>query len=118
MSTFDGKVIGHFAFTSSGQVACDGPSCLILSSETEVRQYLSVSYPKDVKKFTIKKTKFGEIMKGLSLGASYAFDRAAYSRFSKIAEKVKYPLNQAEFPDQDSAESNELKFMHVFPNKR
>ncbi len=115
MSVVDNKVIGYFAFMSSGQVACDGPSCLILSSEKDLRKYLSFSYPKDIDRFTIKKTRFGEIMKGLSLGAPYAFDREAYRRFYPLAKKVGYALDQAKFPDQDF---DSRKFMHVFPNEK
>ncbi len=117
VSAFDSKVIGYFAFMSSGQVACDGPSWLIFSSENEMRQYIEGSYPTDIRKFTIKKTRFCEITKGLSLGASYAFDTEAYRRFSTIAHQAKYPLDQIKSPSDNNQESSGDKFMHVFPNK-
>ena len=54
-------------------------------------------------------------MKGLSLGAPYAFDREAYSRFYPLAKKVGYALDQEKSPDQDF---DAPKFMHVFPKWR
>jgi len=34
----------------------------------------------------IKKTRFGEIVKGLRLGGAYAFDQGSYSRFFDLAK--------------------------------
>ncbi len=41
----------------------------------------------NVRKHTIKKTRFGEIMQGLRFGASYAFDEESYTRFYPFARK-------------------------------
>ncbi len=61
----DTKVIGYFAYRSATEIACAGDACLIAGSRTAMRRYLSISDPKNVDKHTIKKTRFGEIMKGM-----------------------------------------------------
>ncbi len=66
----DTKVIGYFAYRSPTEIACDGDACLIAGSRAAMRRYLSISDPKNVDTHTIKKTRFGEIMKGMFTGAS------------------------------------------------
>ena len=66
----DAKVIGHFAYTSPSEVICDGDACIIAGSETDLKTYLvslASGYPMH---HTIRKTRFGEIMRGMRLGAA------------------------------------------------
>ena len=46
---------------------------------------------------TVRKTRFGEIMKGLSLGAAYAFDQEAYGRFLPLGRQAGLALAEADF---------------------
>lgn len=46
---------------------------------------------------TIRKTRFGEIMRGLSLGAAYAFDEVAYGRFLPLGRAAGLALSDADF---------------------
>ena len=46
---------------------------------------------------TIRKTRFGEIMRGLSLGAAYAFDEDAYGRFLPLGRAAGLALADADF---------------------
>jgi len=78
------KVIGYFAHIKFKDVFCDGNACIIAGSEELMELYLSAM--KDDSKYTIKKTRFGEIMSGLKNGGTYAFDKKAYDRFFHIAE--------------------------------
>ncbi len=43
------------------------------------------------------KTRFGEILKGLELGAAYAFDEEAYNRFHPLAKKAGLPMTPQDF---------------------
>lgn len=81
------KVIGYFAYTSSGEVLCDGDACVIGGTEEEMRFYLG-KMTKDKDRFIIKKTRFGEIITGIEKGAAYAFDEVSYLRFLPLASKV------------------------------
>lgn len=46
---------------------------------------------------TIRKTRFGEILRGLSLGAAYAFDEESYGRFLPLGRAVGLALDDADF---------------------
>jgi hypothetical protein len=86
MSTIgDAKVIGHFAHLPN-DVLCDGDACIIAGSELALRNYLSEMAPGEVGRYILKKTRFGEIMRGMHRGGAYAFDETAYSRFYPLAK--------------------------------
>ncbi len=46
---------------------------------------------------TIRKTRFGEIMRGLRLGAAYAFDEESYGRFLPLGRAAGLALAAADF---------------------
>jgi len=108
----DTKVIGYFASASPEEVVREGEACLVAGSEAAMKRYLSRSDPGDVNRQTIKKTRFGEIMKGLSVGASDSFDEEAYNRFYPLAKQVGMPLAPADF---SSSDAEEIKLMTVIP---
>lgn len=98
MSIHDTKVIGFFAYASASEVICtDGAACIISGSQKSMEAYLKELDPQKIKKHTIKKTRFGEIMQGLQLGAAYAFDEDAYSRFYPLARAVGLDVQPADF---------------------
>lgn len=49
------------------------------------------------KRHTIRKTRFGEIMQGLGLGAAYAFDEESYGRFLPLGRAAGLGLADADF---------------------
>ena len=106
----DTKVIGCFAYLSPTKVVCDGDACIIAGSESAMKRYLSLSDRETSSKHTIKKTRFGEIMRGMSLGALYAFDEEAYNRFYPLASATGHALKQADFT---ADHPDEIKFMTV-----
>ena len=84
------KVIGYFAYASNREVICTGPSrkaCLISGSDIAMRNFLKKIDHNGLMKHTIKKTRFGEILRGLKLGAEYAFDEVSYERFYPLASR-------------------------------
>jgi hypothetical protein len=91
------KVIGYFAYSSPEAVVCSGKACVISGSESAMRQYISEQKPKGGKRHTIRKTRFGEIMQGLSLGAAYAFDEESYGRFLPLGRQAGLALADANF---------------------
>ncbi len=110
MSVSETKVIGYFAYRSQSEVACDEDACIVAGSEEAMRHYLKTSSPEKVSEFTIRKTRFGEIIKGMSLGAAYAFDEDAYERFYPLAREEGLPAPSADFTGTTAAE---IKFMTV-----
>ena len=80
-----------------------------------MRRYLSISNPDNVERHAIRKTRFGEIMKGMSLGGSYAFDEEAYGRFYPLALEVGLPVSHADFRGEGP---DEIKFLTITPTRR
>ncbi len=115
MADRDTKVIGYFAYLSPTEVTCDREACVIAGSEEAMRRYLVTSNPENAEKHTIKKTRFREIMKGMSLGGSYAFDEEAYSRFYPLALEVEIPVSPADFTGRGP---DEIKFMTITFTRR
>jgi hypothetical protein len=60
-----------------------------------MRKYLSQMG--STAKHTVRKTRFGEIMRGLSLGAAYAFDEESYGRFLPLGRAAGLALATANF---------------------
>ena len=76
----DTKVIGCFSYKSKTEVTCDGDACIISGSEKSMRDYLLSMSKEAHDKSIIKKTRFGEIIRGLKRGGAYAFDEESYNR--------------------------------------
>ena len=79
------KVVGYFAYASSSDLFCDGDACVIAGSDADLKRYLSALPVDDGSKYTLKKTRFSEVISGIRLGAAYAFDETAYNRFYPLA---------------------------------
>lgn len=98
MSIHDTKVIGFFAYASRNEVICTGEAaCIISGTQKAMEEYLKELDPDQNKKHTIRKTRFGEIMQGISLGAAYAFDEDAYSCFYPLAKEEGLAVQEADF---------------------
>ena len=87
MKNKDTKLIGYFAFRAGTMYAfCDGDACVIAGSEKALKTYIIKLGKGEIKGYTIKKTRYGEILKGLKMGAAYAFDKEAYDVFYPLAK--------------------------------
>lgn len=62
------KIIGYFAYTSDMNIFCDNDACIIADSEDAIKKYMGHNSSLQVASYTIKKTRFGEIMRGINLG--------------------------------------------------
>lgn len=91
------KVIGYFAYASAAEVVCTGNACVISGSEQAMRDYIKEIDPAGRKSRTIRKTRFGEILKGLQLGAAYAFDEDSYRVFYPLAKQEGLDVAEGDF---------------------
>jgi hypothetical protein len=91
------KVIGYFAFSSPSEVVCTGDACVITGSVQAMKAFLLEIDPYGQKNHTVKKTNFGEILRGLKLGAAYGFDEESYKKFYPLAHKEGLPVSEANF---------------------
>lgn len=95
------KVIGYFAYFSPDKVICTDPqACIIAGSERAMREYIEECYPGRAAQAVIKKTRFGEILQGLRLGAAYGFDEESYGRFYPLGRQEGLPIAAADFASQ------------------
>lgn len=97
-----GKVIGYFAFVSPTEVVCTGDAgdaCVISSSVRDMKAFITEINPDGQKRHTVKKTRFGEILGGLKLGAAYAFDEESYKKFYPLARQEGLPVAKADFEE-------------------
>jgi hypothetical protein len=85
MSERYSKVVGFFAYKTKADVVCSEQACVIAGSQDAMRDYIAEISPGALEKTTIRKTRFGEILRGVELGAEYAFDEASYGRFYPLA---------------------------------
>lgn len=107
----DTKVVGYFAYLSPAQVVCsDVDACVISGSIGPMRWHLAELDPLWAPRATVKKTRFGEIQRGLELGAAYAFDQEAYARFYPLAVEAGLPVAAADF---EKAGDRGLRFFTV-----
>lgn len=88
----------------------DVDACVILGSIGAMRQYLAEMDPLGAPRATVKKTRFGEIWRGLELGAAYAFDQEAYAKFYPLALQAGLPVAAADF---EKAGDRGLRFFTV-----
>lgn len=80
------KVIGYYCYTESGNAFCDGEGCIIAGSEELIKRYMEKMLGDREEREIIRKTTFGEIIRGIEKGGPYAFDEEAYRRFLPLAE--------------------------------
>ena len=98
MATRDSQVIGYFAYLSPMDVICtDVDACLVSGSSRAMEEYLAEAHPHRAASIAVRKTRFGEILRGLTLGAAYAFDKESYARFYPLALEVGLPVEAADF---------------------
>ena len=92
------KVIGFFAYRSRAEVVCaEHDACLIAGSEGAMHEYVRELTRLSGDECTIRKTRLGEILDGIAVGAAYAFDEESYSRFLSLARDAGLQPADADF---------------------
>jgi|APIni6443716594_1056825.scaffolds.fasta_scaffold1564007_1 hypothetical protein len=100
MSSTDLKVIGYIASESRIKVICtDVDACLIAGSEKDMNRYL-IELEADTSVLTIRKIRFGDIIKGMKLGGKYAFDKISYERFFPLGKQLGLQLLEADYNEK------------------
>ena len=95
------RVIGYFAYFTPTRVVCvDVDACVVSGSSAAMEGYVVELDPAGAARVTVKKTRFGEIMEGLALGAAYAFDKESYARFYPLALEAGLPVAAADFDER------------------
>ncbi len=86
MGDKESKVIGFIAQRKgSASLLCDGDSAVVAGSESKMRSYLATVAGGSPENYVLKKTRYGDILRCLELGAAYSFDEQSYDRFYPLA---------------------------------
>jgi hypothetical protein len=110
MTSYDSKVIGYIASTSRTNVICtDVDACVVAGSEKAMNDHISELNINNKVMISVKKARFGDIVKVMRLGGKYAFDKESYSRFYPLGKKNGLLLENPNFDDIE----NEGKFFTV-----
>jgi len=86
MSIIDKKVIGYIASYSRTQVLFVRDACLVMGSEKKMQHHISKNVPERKANATLKKIRFGDIVRSMSYGEKIVFDEEAFNRFYTISE--------------------------------
>ena len=101
MSKIENTVVGYFAVYSSQETFCDGDACIIAGGQSALNKYIKSSLGTG-SEYQIRKSRLGEILEGISLGASYAFDKESYGVFYPLANKHGLSLKHEDFPPKEA----------------
>ena len=108
------KVIGYFAIRrGTPYILCDGDACVIAGSEQAINFYITKLAKQKVSNYTIKKTRYGEIVQGMRMGGVYTFDKKAYKRFYPLAKAEGIPVVEFEFEGDEKPHEDAVRLMRV-----
>ena len=113
MKNKDREFVGYFAFSpGTMNVFCHGDACIVNGSEETLRNHILKSQGRK-KRQHIMKTRYGEIVRGLKMGAAYAFDKEAYERFYYCAKAEGYDVVEFRKGVSSSPEGGGMSLMRV-----
>ena len=108
MSKSNKKVIGYYSYLDQERVICSGDACIIASTDQAMLEHALIIDPTCKDSLKIRKTRFGDILKGLQAGAAYAFDQESYERFQPFAIDEGLNISDISFTDTDKLENGFL----------
>lgn len=108
------KVIGYFAIRKgSPNILCDGDACVIAGSEQVMNAYIVKLASGKPSNYQLKKTRYGEILKGMRMGGVYTFDQKAYERFFPLAKAAGQPVVEFKFEGDEKPHEDAVRLMRV-----
>ena len=108
------KTIGFFAIrTGTPNILCDGDACVIGGSREQLQDYPQNQGDEDPADYTIKKTTYAEIRRGMKMGGAYAFDVKSYGRFQTLAKQDGEKMSEFNSDEDKNAPSNALHLIRV-----
>ena len=103
MSINDKKVIGYIASYSRTEVLFVGDACLVMGSEKKLQHHISKNVLEQKAITTLKKIRFGDIIRSMSHGEKIVFDEESYYRFYPLGKQIGL---QIEVPSSNTNEKS------------
>ena len=108
------KVVGYFAIrTGTMDIVCDGDACVIAGSHKAFSKYISKLTDDNPVDYSIKKTRYGEILQGMRMGGVYTFDNKAYNKFLPLAKADGMPFAEFKIEDDPIPHKDAVRLMRV-----
>ncbi len=108
------KVVGYFAIqTGTMNIVCDGDACVIAGSHKALHKYISKLIGDNPGNYSIKKTRYGEILQGMRMGGVYTFDNKAYNKFLPLAKADGMPSVEFKIEDDPMPHKDAVRLMRV-----
>jgi hypothetical protein len=108
------KVVGYFAIrTGTMNIVCDGDACVIAGSYKALNSYISKLMGDNPVNYSIKKTRYGEILQGMRMGGVYTFDNKAFNKFLPLAKADGIPLAEFKIEDDRKPHKDAVRLMRV-----
>jgi len=93
----DSKVVGYYSIRPPMNCYCDGEALIVAGSHAAMKQMLATAGVSNASLYKIMKAKFGEVLAGVKLGGSYAFDAESYKKFAILARDREIPCDDFDF---------------------
>ena len=107
MSENEKKVIGYLANYSRTEVLFIGDACLIMGSEEKLRKHILKNVPEHKTKLSLKKIRFGDIIRSINHGEKIVFDEESFNRFYPLGKQIGFELDE---PSLNRNENSVSKF--------
>jgi len=108
------EVVGYFAIRKgTNSVLCDGDACVIGGSQKALNSYILNLAGDNPSKYSVKKTRYGEIRQGMRMGGVYTFDKRAYNRFLPLAKADGMNLAEFKMEDDPKPHGHAVRLMRV-----
>ena len=108
------EVVGYFAIqTGTMNIVCDGDACVIAGSRKAFNNYISKLTGDNPVDYSIKKTRYGEILQGMRMGGVYTFDNKAYNKFLPLAKADGMPFAEFKIEADPKLHKDAVRLMRV-----
>jgi hypothetical protein len=86
---------------------------VIAGSHKALTRYISKLIGDNPVNYSIKKTRYSEILQGMRMGGVYAFDNKAYNKFLPLAKADGMPLAEFKVKDDPKPHKDAVRLMRV-----
>ena len=108
------KVVGYFAVRKGAMdIVCDGDACVIAGSHKAFNNYISKLTTDNPVNYSIKKTRYGEILQVMRMGGVYAFDNKAYNKFLPLAKADGMPFAEFKIENDPKPHKDAVRLMRI-----
>lgn len=108
------KIIGYVAIRKgTPSMLCDDTACIIGGIKRDIERYITANAGQNPEDYIIKKTTFGEIVRGLKMGGVYALDQGAFDNYLPVAKACGMPLAEFKIENDNKPYDNAIRLIRI-----